>query len=152
MCRMIRWTILFAAIVSGNARGQDTAIVDESVYPAGHRQHHSGVAPLFRPRGVPCYPANPDCPPVSPSAPGSPTEPMTPPAVPPGAWDKRRAGRRQPAGATPPKHFRVLRGWVTGKLPPPRSQKSAEYITLTFPEFALSAISGRSPPALARKQ
>jgi len=73
--------MFFAA--GGFVRGQDALLPNNVVVPAGYHDHPGGVAPLFRHRQVPCYPA---CPPIAPSAPGmpgTPTESMTPPVAAP---------------------------------------------------------------------
>jgi hypothetical protein len=77
------WIGVMLVAAGGVVRGQDGAMTDGSVLPAGWHHRQSGVAPLFRPRQVPCYP---ECPPMAPTAPGSPgvpTEPTMPPAAPP---------------------------------------------------------------------
>jgi hypothetical protein len=83
------WTWIVVAALSGSIQAQESSRGNESVVQAGWRQHHGGVAPLFRHRQVPCYPVSPDCPPATPMVPGSPTpvtptDPMMPPVVPPG--------------------------------------------------------------------
>lgn len=82
MSRTYLWICLAVATSCGSLHAQEATSTDESITPVGFR-HHSGVAPLFRHRQVPCYPTSPDCPPVSPTAPTSPTDPTMPPVTPP---------------------------------------------------------------------
>ena len=67
MSRTILWICVVSRPVAGPLDAQEASPSRRSDHCLSGSRHHSGVAPLFRHRTVPCYPAYPDCPPVSPS-------------------------------------------------------------------------------------